>query len=423
MKYVTVKYDEHGRLIDVKSESMFFEQENNSLYISALISTDKKVRAYIKSENDNSLVTDEIIPTENLYGLTLGSEYMAKGTTYIGFELYDDTGYTERLEPVKLYIDSFVSLGSGKSDNVYVVTMDIGEVKTLNYGEEASVENVGTKKDMILNFGIPRGPQGIQGVQGPQGEKGEAFKYDDFTEEQLDALRGPQGIRGEKGPSGYTPVKGIDYFSFDGYYEFSDDVGIDIKDTAYLDDITENGMYLIKLYSTDEQSYYILVVNYSYDYKNQSLISFEDFSNFHCRMIENGADEWEEWQTINLNSIKSKVGTLSQYAKLPYLSQNITADTLVLNHNRETRLGEIATLVLSMPTAIDERYESYFTFISGNMPTTLIYSSTPIRWSGDDVSYDGIFIPEANKMYEVAVKYLGNDTDGSQIISARVGVV
>ena len=184
MKYVTVKYNEHGRLIDVKSESMFFEQENNSLYISALISTDKKVRAYIKSENDNSLVTDEIIPTENLYGLTLGSEYMAKGTTYIGFELYDDTGYTERLEPVKLYIDSFVSLGSGKSDNVYVVTMDIGEVKTLNYGEEASVENVGTKKDMILNFGIPRGPQGIQGVQGPQGEKGEAFKYDDFTEEQ-----------------------------------------------------------------------------------------------------------------------------------------------------------------------------------------------------------------------------------------------
>ena len=45
-----------------------------------------------------------------------------------------------------------------------------------------------------------RGPQGEVGPQGPQGEQGpigEAFKYEDFTEEQLEALRGPQGIQGE----------------------------------------------------------------------------------------------------------------------------------------------------------------------------------------------------------------------------------
>ena len=76
-----------------------------------------------------------------------------------------------------------------------------------------------------------------------------------------------------------------------------------------------------------------------------------------------------------------------------------------------------------MPSIIEERYESYFTFISGETPTSLTYSSTPIRWSGDDVDYEGTFIPEANKIYEVAVKYLGDDTAGNPIISARVGVV
>lgn len=55
-----------------------------------------------------------------------------------------------------------------------------------------------------------QGPQGIQGVRGevgpsgPQGEKGEAFKFENFTVEQLAAL---------KGADGYTPVRGVDYWT------------------------------------------------------------------------------------------------------------------------------------------------------------------------------------------------------------------
>lgn len=41
----------------------------------------------------------------------------------------------------------------------------------------------------------PQGPQGEQGIQGIQGEQGE------------------QGIQGEQGTDGYTPKKGIDYFT------------------------------------------------------------------------------------------------------------------------------------------------------------------------------------------------------------------
>lgn len=50
---------------------------------------------------------------------------------------------------------------------------------------------------------ILQGPKGDQGDVGPQGPKGDAFTYNDFTQEQLEALRGPQG---ETGPAGKNYV-------------------------------------------------------------------------------------------------------------------------------------------------------------------------------------------------------------------------
>ena len=41
------------------------------------------------------------------------------------------------------------------------------------------------------------GERGPQGVQGPPGPKGEPFKYSDFTQDQLNALKGPKGDKGE----------------------------------------------------------------------------------------------------------------------------------------------------------------------------------------------------------------------------------
>lgn len=52
------------------------------------------------------------------------------------------------------------------------------------------------------------GEQGPEGPMGPQGEKGDAFTYDDFTPEQLEALKGEQGIQGEAGPQGPMGPKG-----------------------------------------------------------------------------------------------------------------------------------------------------------------------------------------------------------------------
>lgn len=43
----------------------------------------------------------------------------------------------------------------------------------------------------------PPGPPGVPGRDGVNGLKGEPFKYSDFTQDQLNALKGPKGDKGE----------------------------------------------------------------------------------------------------------------------------------------------------------------------------------------------------------------------------------
>lgn len=50
------------------------------------------------------------------------------------------------------------------------------------------------------------------GIQGPQGPKGDPFTYNDFTPEQLEALK-VKGDPGKDGQDGRTPQKGKDYYT------------------------------------------------------------------------------------------------------------------------------------------------------------------------------------------------------------------
>ena len=190
MKNINVVYDRSGKIQSVSDTSMYFEQENDALRIDAKIPADegKCVRAYIKASK-NSDVVDVQATDENMYSVTVGEECMSKGTLYVGFEVYDENGYIERYEPLKVYVDSFVNPGDSSSENVYVVTVDVAEVETLEPGASAYAENMGTKKDMRLKLGIPRG---------------------------------------KDGESGYTPVKGKDYFTAEEQQSFKEDVLSDV---------------------------------------------------------------------------------------------------------------------------------------------------------------------------------------------------
>lgn len=62
------------------------------------------------------------------------------------------------------------------------------------------------ESDLVLEGEvIERGPQG---PKGDKGDKGDAFTYEDFTTEQLEALKGPKGDTGEQGPKGDTGEQG-----------------------------------------------------------------------------------------------------------------------------------------------------------------------------------------------------------------------
>lgn len=77
-------------------------------------------------------------------------------------------------------------------------SIKVGNTETVDFFEDAKVENIGTNEDVILLFKIPKGQQGIEGksgppgIQGPKGEKGDP---------------GPKGEKGEQGPQGPSTIQ------------------------------------------------------------------------------------------------------------------------------------------------------------------------------------------------------------------------
>ena len=63
-----------------------------------------------------------------------------------------------------------------------------------------------------------QGPQGEQGLQGPKGDQGPQ------GEQGIQGPKGDQGQKGESGNDGYTPQKGVDYFTQSEVNEFINEV-------------------------------------------------------------------------------------------------------------------------------------------------------------------------------------------------------
>ena len=105
---------------------------------------------------------------------------------------------------------------TGKTPNIV-----IGEVKTLNAGQQATVENVGTIDNPIFNFGIPKGDKGDAGIGG-EGSIGYTFTPSVSSEGIISwtndgnlnnptpvNIKGPKGDTGLQGPKGETGEQGI----------------------------------------------------------------------------------------------------------------------------------------------------------------------------------------------------------------------
>ena len=155
----------------------------------------------------------------------------------------------------------------------------------------------------------------------------------------------------------------------------------------------------------------------------KGLVTQEEFDNF-------AQGDWIDWGTLQ-DSINEIYQEILGNGYMHYFEGCLQGDILVLENGLNARLGNhsnLDTLILQMPEDVDftsrfTMYNSAFTLHCGDTPPTLIYAGTPIRWAGDDVSYDGVFTPQANTIYEVWVTLVDVDKDGNPIISARVGIV
>ncbi len=97
------------------------------------------------------------------------------------------------------------------------VSITIGSTTTGEAETDALVTNIGTDKDVILNFIIPKGSQGEIGPRGetgprgdigPQGEIGIAGPIGPMGLQGDVGPTGPKGDKGETGPQGPTGEKG-----------------------------------------------------------------------------------------------------------------------------------------------------------------------------------------------------------------------
>ena len=118
---------------------------------------DYEARVYLRAQNGSSGFYEMVEGPLRIAkkSFTIPDEFMAEGTLRVGFEIKDGEKYI-RFEPFKIEIRDFVRLSGDAGRFDYTVTVSVGEVTTLEAGESATVENVGTNKDVVLDIGIPK---------------------------------------------------------------------------------------------------------------------------------------------------------------------------------------------------------------------------------------------------------------------------
>lgn len=122
-----------------------------------------------------------VIAVENISTLTSDSLNSISNATTEAISQIDDASAPvfEHLDTVKFVSDNIgdVIYVSNNVDTILNKTLEIGNVTTTPAGTNATVLNVGTKYNPILDFTFPKGDQGVKGDDGGMGAE-----YDESTQ-------------------------------------------------------------------------------------------------------------------------------------------------------------------------------------------------------------------------------------------------
>lgn len=216
------KLSELDNDIDFVSDNNYVHTDNN------YTNEDKQKLSLLENYNDSTVKSDIKINADNIVNLnnikadkievpTKTSE-LENDNNFISDSNYihTDNNYTntdkEKLAGLSNYDDTAIrQLIAGKADTSAIPTKtsdlenDSGyttETDIASYVSEHKSELKGDKGDKgeqgLKGEKGDTGEQGIQGIQGLKGDKGD---------------KGDTGERGIQGENGYTPVKGVDYFT------------------------------------------------------------------------------------------------------------------------------------------------------------------------------------------------------------------
>lgn len=237
-------------------------------------------------------------------------------------------------------------------------TIDVGTTETSDPGTEAVVTNVGTNKDVVLNFKIPRGTAGEKGevgATGPQGPRGfpgeigisqaitidgtETVEPDELAEVQDDfeqnvhhltfyipkGEKGDQGPIGPQGPAGPTQTVAYAERYLDATQELkltaSTDTVVPLNnsgpaffaeyDTENAIDIKQAGFYLIS---------YFLSAEPKEDCTLTLAVKYND-------LLTPASNVTVKWQANSINSVSNSIIAALQEGDVLTLSVRAAAET------------------------------------------------------------------------------------------------
>ena len=258
----------------------------------------------------------------------------------------------------------------------------------------------------------PQGPKGDEGDAGPQGEqgpKGEPFKYEDFTEEQLEGLKN----RTVDLPN-FTNWQKYKLTQDDGYTLYDVNLIVDFNDSEQLSNLGVGTRYIVSSLNTPVNSTSNHGWLTKFDRKDSAkMIEFRPY-NSNQVFIKRYYNTWSDWESIGTNYFDTGWQSLSlingtaQAGKvnLPqYRLVTINDTNLLFIRGAVQNITSRTMTFAKLPTNISQKISSYAEYskvkINPYTNKSAIYNITMTNSGELKITFEPNSTVDANEPYYI----------------------